>query len=1243
MDILQIRGENIASLARAFDIRLDAPPLLGAGLFAITGPTGSGKSSLLDAMCLALYGDCPRLGSAGVSDTVPDVSGEMLQSSDARTILRRGAASGHATVRFVARDGAEYEASWSVRRAYGKSSAKLQSVDRSVTRLSDSKILENQTRAVNERIVALTGLTYDEFRRSVLLAQGDFDSFLSARTSERAAILEKVTGTGLYRDISKRVFAAHAAAERKVQDLETKLGEHSVLSDEARAELQAQMDRLTAERAKARIAIAATQQGIERHEALEGARLRSAQAAEALSEATAIWAARQGDVAQLARLERAAGIRAEHTELTRAQETEAEARGIEAAQAEAATLAETALVTAEADLTRHRAAHDQIEARFAELGKIWDRAAALDVQVERAIVEEGKAKDAYEARHAEAKAAQAALEEATRLRAGLDAKMAPLHAQIEADPQGDALIAAWPVLSDRIERRIAACAAGAKARARHAEICRQMQGAQARKAAIAEALEKARTRTAAIEAEALARTPRRDALHAKAPAQRLARLERSASAVRNLRALARQYAEEAGHADAHLRGQEAARNIITASEAAQTEAQEERTRAEAQIAALEAPAGLAEAALSAEAHALRLHLVDGQPCPVCHARAHPVHDDSAARALAEDLRAKLEAARTALRRAVTVHEASAARADQAQGDLAQLGQRHQSALDLLRGIEAEYARACEAEAEGPISDRIPPVPADAGPDLDGLAQTLAGWQASLETELTELEALEAQAQADEAQLTECAREMRAIERERAEIDEAGGEAQRHLDAAASEMDTQARTREDLDTALSRDFADLGLSWDSFDADGAAHLADLAQRKDAHAAARDALQSLAEEKRAAERAVETAQAYHETLQKAAAELEAASRERQSTRETAEAQRAALLGGEETSSHRTAFNQRRKAAQDAKEVATEAHSAAASALSGAKASHSAATRAVTEATARTAKAEAALSAALARAGLEPAEAKELLRWSAESASALSDAVEAARDALVRAQQSAENRKADLAELEKAGVPETPLPDLRQTLETQNAEETQRVEDQTTIRNRQQADRETRARMADIAARITAAKADCDTLAAINDTIGSASGDRFATIAQEVTLALLVEQANHHLADIKPRYRLARGQGKLSLHVVDEDMAGEIRSTRSLSGGERFLVSLALALALGAVGGSGTISGTLFIDEGFGTLDAGSLDMAIDALEALQAQGRMIGVISHVQAMQDRIPVQIQIKSRGAGASEMVLRAD
>ena len=114
MRILSISGQNIASLSDRFEIDFTASPLNGAGLFAITGETGAGKSSILDAMCLALYGDAPRLATGASSDEVPDPSGDAIKAKDARAILRRGAVQGWAEVRFTAMDGNNIEQRFAV-------------------------------------------------------------------------------------------------------------------------------------------------------------------------------------------------------------------------------------------------------------------------------------------------------------------------------------------------------------------------------------------------------------------------------------------------------------------------------------------------------------------------------------------------------------------------------------------------------------------------------------------------------------------------------------------------------------------------------------------------------------------------------------------------------------------------------------------------------------------------------------------------------------------------------------------------------------------------------------------------------------------------------------------------------------------------------------------------------------------------------------------------------------------------
>ena len=109
-------------------------------------------------------------------------------------------------------------------------------------------------------------------------------------------------------------------------------------------------------------------------------------------------------------------------------------------------------------------------------------------------------------------------------------------------------------------------------------------------------------------------------------------------------------------------------------------------------------------------------------------------------------------------------------------------------------------------------------------------------------------------------------------------------------------------------------------------------------------------------------------------------------------------------------------------------------------------------------------------------------------------------------------------------------------------------------------------------------------------------------------------------------------------LGLLVLDTEMGDELRSVHSLSGGETFLVSLALALGLASMASSTLRIESLFIDEGFGSLDPESLQLAMDALDGLQAQGRKVAVISHVQEMHERIPVQIQVRRQGNGLSSV-----
>jgi exonuclease SbcC len=159
-------------------------------------------------------------------------------------------------------------------------------------------------------------------------------------------------------------------------------------------------------------------------------------------------------------------------------------------------------------------------------------------------------------------------------------------------------------------------------------------------------------------------------------------------------------------------------------------------------------------------------------------------------------------------------------------------------------------------------------------------------------------------------------------------------------------------------------------------------------------------------------------------------------------------------------------------------------------------------------------------------------------------------------------------------------------------------------------------------------------------LSELIGSADGKKFRNFAQQLTLDILLGYGNSHLHTLSRRYRIQRIQDSLGLLVVDQDMGDELRSVHSLSGGESFLVSLAMALGLASLSSHRVRVESLFIDEGFGSLDADSLRVAMDALDSLQALGRKVGVISHVQEMTERIGTRVQLQREAGGLSRVTV---
>ncbi|MNZ40669.1 Nuclease SbcCD subunit C [compost metagenome] len=193
---------------------------------------------------------------------------------------------------------------------------------------------------------------------------------------------------------------------------------------------------------------------------------------------------------------------------------------------------------------------------------------------------------------------------------------------------------------------------------------------------------------------------------------------------------------------------------------------------------------------------------------------------------------------------------------------------------------------------------------------------------------------------------------------------------------------------------------------------------------------------------------------------------------------------------------------------------------------------------------------------------------------------------------------------------------------------------------IRAQLQGDDTRRASQQSLFTQIQAQEQEHDLWQRLNSLIGSADGARYRRFAQGLTLDHLVHLANRQLQRLHGRYQLARrSEGELELEVIDTWQGDSARDCKTLSGGESFLVSLALALALSDLVSHKTSIDSLFLDEGFGTLDGETLEVALDALDSLNASGKTIGVISHVEAMKERIPVQLKVhKGVGMGYSRL-----
>ncbi|MDC0710388.1 AAA family ATPase [Stigmatella sp. ncwal1] len=1242
MKILAIRGRNLTSLAGDFALALDEPPLDKLGLFAITGATGAGKSTLLDALCLALFDRIPRFGErGGVPVGRSGEEEERLFSHDVRSVLRRGTAEGFAEVDFQGRDGKRYRARWSVRRARSKAEGRLQFQEMSLIEVASEQRFGSKKTEVLSAIEQKLGLSFDQFRRSALLAQGEFAAFLRADANERAELLERMTGTEIYSRLSIAAHERHKTEQVELERMSQGLAAISRLSDEERAAAQSALvveETTRAQRERElRDASAAMDWYAERGRLVASEH----EASETLARAEKEVEAAAPREALLARVRAAEAFRAPVLSADAAGRVLAEASGVQASRAAEAEKILRAVEGRQDELRQAELARSAAMTDEATLAPTLIEAARLDAQLVMERRDSHEASQRAESSRADEARQRAALVDLSKQEETARGAAEAARTWLSSQPRLEAISKEWPRWEAELLRYERAVGSEREARLVATQKSTEVKGLreateqrrQGRDAHLA-SLELAQA--TAVQAEA--------AVGEDAGAARRALRESLLVRQEMLRSLGTARAGVVSEAVAE-------REAFTEVEGARREA--EAAKAEARDAAarrggLEASWTEARRALtqaqSAQGFAShRAALKEGEACPLCGAKEHPYgRAEAALDGLVVAASARVETLESERARTERVEAAALAREQGARAREAQAESRRNAIGLRLVGHRDGWA-AARARLEAPLPPEVPEHEA-ASAWLDGALKEVLARLASVRADEEVAE-----------QRARAAKEARAaLESWRAKL-EAAGEALRRAEEALTEAERglQQAEREAAQAAQSRRQAIVDLEpaftgWGDWEARLAEDPSRFRKRGSEQVAKwhahQDALKAAQEREAEGRQARAAAEAKAETLRSVAEGHAAAEQRAAEALQRTQAERAKVLNGRPTEEVRARLRAAVDAATGAFEKAREQAEAAAREAAVAKARAEEAVKARASAAEAHAQAQASLDGLLQGQGLALDEVRASLARGAAWCEAEARALEECRKAHERARTVLDERRGWRARHEASASPALPEPEVGAVLEQARTQVEAHRANAARWKARLDQDHEARERHGAQERVLEERRRAAGVWKTLHELIGSADGKKFKVFAQSLTLDALLLHANAHLQELARRYRLMRVPGHdLDLQVVDQDMGDEVRAVASLSGGESFLVSLALALGLASLSSETAQVETLFIDEGFGTLDPQTLEVALATLDALQATGRQVGIISHVSGLAERIGVQVRVVKQGGGRSRLVVEAD
>ncbi|MEO8491497.1 AAA family ATPase [Pseudomonas sp.] len=1212
MKILAIRLKNLASLAGPFEIDFTAEPLASAGLFAITGPTGAGKSTLLDALCLALFGAVPRLGDTGqakMQDADSDIS-----IGDPRTLLRRGTGGGYAEVDFVGVSGRRYRARWEANRARDKASGKLQNSRQSLIDLDSDQLLASQKTEYKTQLELALGLNFEQFTRAVLLAQSEFSAFLKANDNERSELLEKLTDTALYTQLGRRAFDKAKDARDAHKQLQDQATGVVPLAAEARAELDQQ---LAEAQQQFKTQQAQLKQLELQHTWLKELREwqdRQLSATEQLQRAQAEWEQQGQQRQDLSRLDQLAPQR---HHFARQAELGTLLTPL-AAQIQQHIEQQTAL------LTRQEQAQQQLSAAQTALADALKNQAdavpllrqAFEEQNTLAHLNKELAKRSEEKQQQEAACVegQALLKGLQHKQTEVAERLQRLAVELERSAALAPLSDAWTAYRDRLQQLMLIGNRLNKGQAELPQLEHRANAAAEQFAQQREALE-VLYQEAGAEPHAVAE-----------------QIQLLASLLQDNRKQQRAFEELTRLWDSQQQLDQHAASLTQ--KLADAQQQREKlnqsglqTKAELAVAeqTLTVTKQLLERqrlARSASVEELREQLQDDQPCPVCGSHEHPYHQPEA---LLQSLGRHDENEEATAQKAVdTLKE----KLTDLRGEVGGLIAQQKEFLQQQEQLAVQQQGLAPSLEAHPLSASL-------------FNQDAAKRSAWLSQQLTQLTQNISQDEQRQGALLNLQQNAGRLQQQLHAAQEASGQARQLLVDQQREL---ANDRERLDEELN---AFTGLlpaeTLEGMRSDPANTFMALDQQVGQRREQLDRQREELEEQQQRQQTVDKEQSNQQHRQQQLDAVQHAVTELSAQQQAVQEKLGALLGSHTSAEHwqqqlDAGVAQSRQSETDANGQLQEIRNTLIQLAADLKAQqerqqalnaeqHTLETRITAWRAQHPELDDDGLSRLLA---FDDAQVNELRQHvhSSEKAGEQAKVLLQEREQRLADHQALHNGNVDAEQLDSA-------------LATQNQQLAEVEKHIIELRARQSEDQRRQDANHALAEQIAKAYEQWQRWARLNALIGSASGDTFRKIAQAYNLDLLVHHANVQLRQLVRRYRLKRGGSMLGLLVMDTEMGDELRSVHSLSGGETFLVSLALALGLASMASSTLKIESLFIDEGFGSLDPESLQLAMDALDGLQAQGRKVAVISHVQEMHERIPVQIQVKRQGNGLSTLEVK--